>query len=433
MSLNRGDAQRRPVKETASPTDPGQLLANDSRTVWAWAEYEERRPTLPVSDEDARQILSAIPPGDHVEVFAPVTITADYPERSKNAFPAEARFAARTFHGWIIPAPGLQPEFVPASSTHCYGSLGSSMVDRVAESHFTLPDNRHFYAYADHATYKWFDEGVGRSILRLPDSPLAPAPPELGRKGELTAIHPTSPIRLVGSWRTAEEVALWHMSGPLGFFGSRLTGGVSDHGVDVEHPEAVAQVKMQANPVGSPLIRQLRGARPHIANHVFYSTSGYTRAAIAEASESGVALFVLDADAAVRPLGGHASSLTLDGHRRHGGDDALVADYIKSVTERVRQAEANYGRTNINAWLALHKAYSDDRFQLQRAENYLKGAVDALKHHPDMEAGTHKAVLSHFRNADLRAAFFCQTLGLPYPGDKPLSDGRKHRTAADFF
>ncbi|MGX9901673.1 restriction endonuclease [Arthrobacter sp. SA17] len=154
----------------------------------------------------------------------------------------------------------------------------------MAESHFALPDDRHFYAFADQERYDRFDEGVGRSILRLPDNPLAPFPPEVGTIRRLPSSESASHIRLVGDWRTAEDVALWHMSGPLGFFDSRLTGGVSDRGVDVEHPEAVAQVKMQANPVGSPLIRQLRGARPHLTNHVFYSTSGYTRAAITEAS-----------------------------------------------------------------------------------------------------------------------------------------------------
>lgn len=112
---------------------------------------------------------------------------------------------------------------------------------------------------------------------------------------------------------------------------------------------------MQANPVGSPLIRQLRGARPHLQNHLFYSTSGYTRAATTEASESGVALFTIDGDATVHPTGALAARLILDGHGRHGGDNALVADYVKSVTERVRKANANYGSMDTDAWLALHE------------------------------------------------------------------------------
>ncbi|MDP9982943.1 hypothetical protein J2W14_002345 [Pseudarthrobacter oxydans] len=431
---HRTVAQHLPAgRNNSAPTDPEQLLANDPRTMWAWAEYRERRPALPVSGEDARQVLSAIPSGDHVEIFGAVTVTEDYPERSNNVLPREARFAARTFQCWILPSSGPQPETIPASSTHWYSSESTSMVDRVAESHFTLPDHRHFYAYADQKSYKWFHDGVGRSILRLPDNPLAPAPPEVGTIRRGPTSESASPIRLVGDWRTAEDLALWHMSGPLGFFGSQLTGGVSDRGVDVEHPEAVAQVKMQANPVGSPLIRQLRGAQPHLTNHLFYSTSGYTRAASAEASESGVALFTLDGDATVRPNGAHAARLILDGHMRHGGDDALVAGYIKSVTERVRKAQANYGSMNTDAWLAVYEAFEDERHQLQRAENYLKGAVDAIKRHPRIGADTHKAVLSHFRNADLGAAYFCHVLGLPYPGDKPLTRAYRRSTAADFY
>jgi hypothetical protein len=58
--------------------------------------------------------------------------------------------------------------------------------------------------------------------------------------------------------------------------------------------------------------------------------------------------------------------------------------------------------------------------------------VDAVERHPRIGAETHKAVVSHFRNADLRAAVFCQVLGLPYPGDKPLRR-RRPLTAADFY
>lgn len=135
----------------------------------------------------------------------------------------------------------------------------------------------------------------------------------------------------------------------------------------------------------------------------------------------------------MRPKGAHAARLILDGHMRHGGDDALVAGYIKSVTERVRKAESNYGSVDTDAWLALHETYKDDGHQLERAENYVEGAVNAVKRHPRIGADSQKAVLSHFRNADLRAAYFCQVLGLAYPGDEPLTRARKRSTAADFY
>ncbi|MGX9901672.1 hypothetical protein ACW0JT_20545 [Arthrobacter sp. SA17] len=85
----RAVIQHVPAATDTTPLDPEQLLANDPRTMWAWAEYREGCPFLSVTAEDARQVLSAIPPGDHVEIFAAVTITVDYPRRSKNALPGK--------------------------------------------------------------------------------------------------------------------------------------------------------------------------------------------------------------------------------------------------------------------------------------------------------------------------------------------------------
>lgn len=417
-------AKLQEARVAQSREDARQLLAGDPRTMWAWAEYVERRSSPPVRREDAQQVLAAIPPGDHVEIFGSACVSGDARP------PLVVKFVARTFDSWILPSSGQKATTIPASNSSWTSSdRGSIFEPLVTESHFTLADGRHLDAYADDAVFDRFGEGAGRSILRLPDNPLAPIPPQLGTGRMLPSQGSASPGRLLSDCRTAEDVALWHMSGQLGFFGARLTGGMSDRGVDVEHPAAVAQVKMQANPVGSPQIRQLRGTRPHLRNHVFYSTSGFTRAAVVEAAETGVALFTLDNDATVRPHGSHAKRLILDGHVRHGGDDALVADYINSVTERVRKAQANYGSTEASQ--ALQAAHGTDRSN--RAKNYLKGAVDAVELHPRIGAETHKAVVSHFRNADLRAAFFCQVLDLPYPGDKPLSRRRRPSTAADFY
>ncbi|WP_168404541.1 restriction endonuclease [Arthrobacter silvisoli] len=409
--------------------DGGSLLAGDARTMWAWAEYLKSRHTVPVDGADVWQVLAAIPPGEHVEIFAPVVMSPTGRGRDKDALPKEARFGARTFDFWLLPSSGLQAEVI--SCPKWTMSVSGSVVDPVAETHFRLADGRKLVAYSDRGTTDRFDSrGVGESILRLPDSPLTPAPPVLGAGARTSSPGSALPKRLLGNWHSAEDVALWHMSGPLGFFGARLTGGVSDRGIDVEHPEAVAQVKMQANPVGSPQIRQLRGTRPQLRNHVFYSTSGFTRAAVAEAAETGVALFSMDDDAKVHPLGAEAKRLILEGHQRHGGEDALVAEYVSSVVERVRKAKFNYGTDNAS-W-ALRDVKGADWDRLERAEGYLKGAISALKYHPKIGVDSHKAVISHYRNADLRAAFFCQVLGLPYPGNEPLRR-RKPPTAADFY
>lgn len=427
-SLIEGQSASSALIFSKARKEAGELLAGDPRTMWAWSEYLKSRHCLPVNSEDARQILAVIPSGDHVEIFAPIVISPDSHERGTDELPREARFAAMTFNSWILPSLE-QAEIIPYSETKRGFSSSGSMVDPIAEIHFRVTGGKNLRVYSDRRSDRFFSEGVGGRILRLPDSPLAPAPPELGTGVRSPSPEPTSRSRLLGDWHTAEDVALWHMSGPLGFFGSRLTGGVSDRGVDVEHPEAVAQVKMQATPVGSPQIRQLRGARPRLTNHVFYSTSGFTKAATVEAADSGVALFIMDDDARVRPHGAHAKRLTLEGHQRQGGDDALVAEYVSSVVDRVHKAKTNYGNDD-SRW-ALRETDGADRDRLYRAESYLKGAVADVKRHPRIGVETHKAVISHFRNADLRAAFFCHVLGLPYPGDEPLSP-RRPPTAADF-
>lgn len=274
--------------------EPGELLTRDPRTMWAWADYLDGRLSLPVSDKAARQVLAAIPPGDHVEIFGAIAIGAGL-LGGTDTLAHEARFAARTFDRWILPCSGRLAEIIPASSTRHYATAKPVHVTRwMAQSNFALADGRHLGAYSDRIRVDRFDEGAGLSILRLPDNPYAPAPPGLGT----------------------------------------------------------------------------------------------------------------------------------------GGEDALVADYIESVTHRVRKALANYG--SLEALTALGEAHGTDRSK--RARSYLKGAVDAVERHPRVGADTHKTVVSHVRNADLRAAFFCQVLSLPYPGNEPVSRARRRpKTAADFY
>lgn len=415
----------------AEQDDANHIFAADPRTMWAWSEYLKHGPVQEVSSKDALQILEAIPAGDHVEIFAAVAITREYfLRRPKNAVPQQAKFAAKTFGAWILPALGNRATKVLASDTKWSSSQSGSMVDSIAENNYRMADDWTLIAYTDSSVYKAFSDGVGTAILRLPDNPLTATPPELGASSVRSARDVVQPRRLLGDWRTAEDVARWHMSGPLGFFGSRLTGGVSDRGIDVEHSEAVAQVKMQANPVGSPQVRQLRGARPHLTHHIFYSTSGYTRAAISEAADTGVALFTMDDNANVNPKGLLAQDLILRGHERHGGDAAAIAAYVGDVSARVRKAHDNYGSSD--AWWALREADDADWDRLTRAESYLKGALSAVRWHPRIGEEPDKVVVSHFRNADLCAAFFCRVLDLPYPGDKAITQ-RKPPTAADFY
>ncbi|GAB4100575.1 restriction endonuclease [Sinomonas halotolerans] len=402
------------------------LLSQDPRTMWAWSEYENSDLALPVDDNAARQVLEAIPEGDHVEVFGAVTVGKQSDWRA-TSIPEDAYFAARAFNAWIIPSRGWRPLVIPASTTRHTANVHGP---QLSQGSFRVDSGGELCAYGDHQAVEWFDQGAGSSILRLPDSPAAPTPPSLGGGAAGTSTAGLGGrAGLLGDWRTAEDVARWHMSGPLGFFGARLTGGVSDRGVDVEHPEAAAQVKMQATPVGAPQIRQLRGTRPQLGAHLFYSTSGYTSAALEEAAETGVALFAVGDDARVLPVGGRAEALVLDGHRRRGGDDAVVAAYVQEVTSRIGRAARNHASPE--SIDHLRRVHGKDR--AHRAIRYLVGAMEALEEAPAIGGAPHREVLGHFRNADLRAAFSCTALGLPYPGDRPAVEAPKRRTAADFY
>jgi hypothetical protein len=104
---------------------------------------------------------------------------------------------------------------------------------------------------------------------------------------------------LVASWQEAEALAAWHMR-ELGFDEAAVTGAGADGGIDVVAGESVAQVKHYSkSPVGAPAVQQLRGAAMKGEWALFYSWSGYTRAAIDFADAAKVALFRYDQDATV--------------------------------------------------------------------------------------------------------------------------------------
>lgn len=417
-----------------------ELFLTDPRTMWAWADYLESQLDLPISDAMARQILEAIPDGDHVEVFGAAMISREWSpsDEEEDTVPDSAIFSARTFSTWIIPSSAVNATVIPASDTHWSCGLGPSSAHWLSVSIFSLSNGLDLYAFADESRIDRFSEGAGQSILRIPDNPLAPIPHFEESPRQVEAISPPS-RRLLSDWHSAEDVAVGHMCTTLGLFDARLTGGVSDRGIDVEHPDAVAQVKMQATPVGSPQIRQLRGARPHLDGHIFYSTSGYTQSAIQEAAETNVALFTIAEDASVLPHGHRAEDLVMDGYRRRGGAEALVATYVNEVVGRITQAKRNYGNWKTGMGFVNHdalEALGRDEV-VARAQLYLMGAIEAVEEAPMIGRVPNRTVVSHFRNADLRAAFCCSVLGLPYPGDRPISGGSKQKakklSAADFY
>lgn len=122
----------------------------------------------------------------------------------------------------------------------------------------------------------------------------------------------------VSSWQQAEALAAWHMR-KLGFDDAKMTPSGPDGGLDVRATDAVAQVKHYATPIGGPAIQQLRGAAHGQGAALFYSLSGYTKAAVEYANSAAVALFTYDESGVVQPFN-HAAQIL---HNRAGGDDAF--------------------------------------------------------------------------------------------------------------
>lgn len=106
----------------------------------------------------------------------------------------------------------------------------------------------------------------------------------------------------VYDWRQAEQFAA-EVLRSCGFGGARITQGGADGGVDVRGPGVLAQVKHLNGAVGRPDVQKLRGARGDGGESLhFFSLSGYTAQAIAEAERLHVALWRYDTSGRVVPL-----------------------------------------------------------------------------------------------------------------------------------
>jgi hypothetical protein len=106
---------------------------------------------------------------------------------------------------------------------------------------------------------------------------------------------------VVFSWEMAEELAAAHMR-QMGFTDARRTPAGADRGIDVVSEGAVAQVKFLTAPVGAPDVQRFRGAAHLRETALFYSSSGYTKAARDVADELGIGLFQFDDTNAVVAL-----------------------------------------------------------------------------------------------------------------------------------
>lgn len=118
----------------------------------------------------------------------------------------------------------------------------------------------------------------------------------------------SGPVR---DFEDSERFAAAHMR-YLGFADAVHTAPGADSGVDVESIRAVAQVKFQANPIGSPGLQKLRGVAWQKDFALFYSLSGYTQRAIDWAATNGVALFTYTKQGTVRATNASARALEQD-------------------------------------------------------------------------------------------------------------------------
>lgn len=153
----------------------------------------------------------------------------------------------------------------------------------------------------------------------------------------------------------AEELAEGHMR-HLGFTDARRTARGADGGVDVIAADAVAQVKNLNVPVGAPDVQRLRGAAHGERFALFYSGSGYSRAAFEFATAAGVALFEYDATNQVHPVNAAAEQLATKGFDS-AGDDVVDIDASgilidgKKLSEVLGQLDVAYARGEL--WDAI--------------------------------------------------------------------------------
>lgn len=387
-----------------------ELLARDPRTAWAWQEYLETEQPLEVSEALATQLIEAIPLGDHVEVFAEGKILRGKKAKQDDGLRGKkGHLVARTVRRWILVRDDLETAEVLDAPAVGLSTQGSAFMNK-----------RHIWCTNyDKAKVKLFVDdyegvevlrlcgGVGHEIGVLPswDEGGEPEAPYLGVSPPSAGDHAVQ-RGLTTDWKVAEEVALDHMK-VLGFHDSRLTGGGRDKGVDIVHAQAAAQVKMQGVPVSAPLVQQLRGARPELPHHLFFSTSGYTAAAEQEAASSGVGLFRISSMGAVTPVGSIAGTLEMDAAKRRSGPEGHVAQYADHVRKRVKKALHEHESMDKERQPRRDQRSTTD---LDRVLAYLMAAQHRIRTAPQIGSMSAQAILDYYTHADRLAGVFLREM-----------------------
>lgn len=123
-------------------------------------------------------------------------------------------------------------------------------------------------------------------------------------------------------WRLAEDAAAAFVRS-LGFREATATPVGADAGLDVVGSGVAAQVKTQLPPVGRPAVQRLRGAALDVPVRLFFSTSGYTTAAIDYADEAGVALFNLDGNLSAFAVNSEAVGMSRKRRKQKGSSSRI--------------------------------------------------------------------------------------------------------------
>ncbi|TFD53488.1 restriction endonuclease [Cryobacterium sp. Hh7] len=147
----------------------------------------------------------------------------------------------------------------------------------------------------------------------------------------MTNPEPTNSVS-VFTWRMAEILAVEHMR-IIGFIDAQPTIAGADGGLDAISLDAVAQVKHHTQPVGAPDVQRLRGAAHGNHHALFYSSSGYTAAAIIFADTADVALFQFDAMNTVTPANAHGSALAANHRSLMWDRKAAYVDRLGTVNQ----------------------------------------------------------------------------------------------------
>ncbi|MEU8241861.1 restriction endonuclease [Actinoplanes missouriensis] len=390
-------------------------MAEDPRSAWAYRRFLGGIDPHPLDPALATTILDTLEPGDHIELIADAEtwMNLRLDEMAPKPRPKKPNtVAVRTLRGWIfaerakgkiILVPGKS---APTKAGRTPDDLQWPKSGWVAE---LMPPRswprtvKLFLDARDKVSFDIIETGAGPYIRRLPENADVPPAPD---PSTLSLHTPAVPAGLPADWKAAEEIARAHMQG-IGFPDARLTGGGRDGGVDVASAMAVAQVKMLALPVGAPPVQQLRGTRPELAHHLFYSTSGYTSAAQIAAAESGVSLFTIDTAGRVEAVNDGARQLLRT--ETAGGETGPDAhQYAQAVCDRVLAANAATDR---------NRAHHNEKYpgQWKHIAGYLIQALKNIDERPTTFDSVQSGVI-YFHHTELLAAVYFRELGIPYPG-----------------